>query len=216
MKTIKFFALLLCVLYSTSCQKSEGPEKSGDDYPRTYAYAGLELHASKYYRWEGGTNFTELAGVSFPESYDDAEMEQSIVEYYDLFYPFVEFTLENDTLLGVVTREADGFPALDTTIQYVDNGTSFVFGNMELGTPYTWLVKDNPSRIESPGSASNFNYYDNFYQMRDYFAYYITEGTRLEKTEQEQLEEIVAANQQWLQPSDTIQLKLFEVVFDLK
>ncbi|PHN01385.1 hypothetical protein [Flavilitoribacter nigricans] len=216
MKTTKLIALLGCAILAVSCQKSDGPEKSGEDYPRTYLYAGLEQHESKYYRWEGGTNFTELPGISFPEYYDDAEIETAIIDYYDLFFPFLEFTFESDSLMRVVSRAVDGFPALDTITPYINNEIYYVFGEAGPGIPYAWYPDKDGSTIENRGFAYNFNYYDNFQAQREYFALTITEAARLEKTEQELLEEIVSTHDQWIQPADTIQLKLFEVVFDLE
>ncbi|MEZ4994447.1 MAG: hypothetical protein R2824_28765 [Saprospiraceae bacterium] len=86
MKTIKLLTLALCALYLMSCEKARGPEKTL--YPQTYVYAGVTMHPSKYYQWNGGNSFTELSDVQFPEYHDHAELEDAVTEVHDLFYPF--------------------------------------------------------------------------------------------------------------------------------
>jgi hypothetical protein len=215
MKTVKLFTLALCALYLMACEKERGPEKTL--YPQTYVYAGIETHPSKYYQWNGGNSFTELPDVQFPEYYDDAEFEKFITEVYDLFYPFLEFSLESDSLMRLKSRETEDFPALDTTTSYQNTGNALLFLETEIGDqPYTWYFSDDFSRIKSRGYVYNYTYYNTYFDRRDYFAMSIEEGTRLEKTEMELLDLIVAENQNLLQPNDTIQLKLFEVVHELQ
>lgn len=215
MKTIKLFTLVLCACYLMACEKERGPEKTL--YPQNYVYAGVELHPSKYYRWEGGNAFTELPGVVFPEDYSDAILENDINEYYELFFPILQFTLENDTLFRVITRETDDYPEIDTTGIYTTQGNLLTFFDRDTtAIPYPWHLNSDLTRLESRGYGYHFNYYDSFQEERTYSYGTISEGDRLDKTEMELLDQIVQDIPYGLQPNDTIQLKLFEVILELE
>lgn len=216
MKTIKLCVLVSCALYLVSCQKSKGLEKSGGDYPKHFIYSGLAVHDSKYYRWEGEDTFTEISDVEFPDEVSADGVENSIREYYDEFYFNLELTLESDTTLRFKAIETEDNPAIDTILNYQDYGSYIALFEEFTTDPYTFYFNDESNSLDSRGHSYNFNFYDDFHERRDYWSLHISEGDRRDKTEAELLQEIVTSWSQFIQPKDTIQLKLFEVVHTLE